>query len=162
MNINPEMAEAVANTPKRNKFGHKVKGELNRKTKTALDLIATAGVDPKTAYILASNGRTPSSASLSRLTQKVEKYSLQTASMQKLASSVVKDCLKGKEATYTVQKAVAGVGIVDMEEKIIPTWTNKLAAAAMVQDRVDPAVKRNENLNVNVDMHPVDLSKYLG
>ena len=77
-----EIAEVIANTPKRNQFGPKVRGELNRKTKTALDLIATTGVDPKTAYILASNGRSPSNASLSRLNQKVEKYSLQTATMQ--------------------------------------------------------------------------------
>ena len=43
-------------------------------------------------------------------------------------------------------------------EEIAPTWTNKIAAASMIYDRVEPVV--HQNLNVNATISPVDLSKY--
>lgn len=132
-------------------------GTLSRKTKTALNLAINHGVDPKTAITLASGGITPSATAVSNFKAKVAKYSLQAPGMQKLASNVVKDVLKGKVVTYSTQKAVAGVGIVDMEITERPTFTNQLAAAAMVMDRVEPIVKHNINVNANLDFLPFSL-----
>jgi hypothetical protein len=80
--------------------------------------------------------------------------------MQKLASRAVQDVLQGKVVEVDAVKILANGEKVPYVEKIVPTYTNKLAAAAMVADRVEPIVRQSVNLNIDVDICPVDLSRY--
>jgi hypothetical protein len=130
------------------------------KHQQAADLVVNHGVEPKDALILVT-GKNPDRASLSRFREKVNKYSLARPAMQKLAHKAVRDVLEGKEVEVKTQKVTPGGKIVEYTEKLIPSHTNRLAAAAMVADRVEPIVRQNINLNINTEVAPVDLSKYL-
>lgn len=153
--IEPEVVKKVKKGPK----GGKQPGVLATKTRKAVSLVVNHGVDPKDAYALV-NGKPPKRDALDNLREQVRKYSLQTPQMQRLARDAVKDALQGKEMRYDAVKILGNGAKVPYEEVIVPSYTNKLAAAAMVQDRVDPVVRRSENINVNVDCCPVDLSRY--
>lgn len=117
--------------------------KLKEKTRKAFDL-CDRGMEPKLALSVVNNGQPVTPTAVSLFKRKYEKYSLTTKKMQKLAHKAVQETLEMKE--------VNGV---------LPTVSNRISAAQMVVDRVDPIVKVNENHNVNVDLHPVDLSKYL-
>ena len=134
-------------------------GTLSGKMKKTIALAIDHGVEPKEAYMLV-NGKVPTPATATRVKQMVEKYSLQRPVMQKLANQAIKDTLEGKEARYDAVKVFSNGAKVPYQEVIAPSYTNKLAAAAMIYDRIDPLVRRSENLNVNVDCSPVDLAKY--
>lgn len=146
-NMEAEQAILVGQTKKK-------RPPLNNQTVKAIELIQQTGCEPKAAYFLAT-GRIPSQRSEYRLQEKVAKWSLQTPQMQKLATNAVKETLQMKPLKA---KDKEGNDVVIS----YPSHTNRIAAAAMVQDRVDPAVRRQENMNINVDLHPVDLDKYLG
>lgn len=135
-------------------------GALSHKTRKALALVIDHGVEPKEAYML-THGKAPSKDAIARLKQKCDKYSLQRPALQKLATNAVKDTLQGKEVRYDAVKILANGQKVPYQEVVVPSYTNKLAAAAMVHDRVDPVVRQNMNLNVNAEISPVDLTKYL-
>lgn len=79
-----------------------------------------------------------------QLNTKLNKYTLKSNKMQKLASNVIKNCMAGK--TW---------GTIDKIKD-----STAMMAAQMVYDRVEPAIKQTANLNVNVDITPFDLSKY--
>ena len=139
----------------------KPKGALAHNTKKALKLIVEHGVEPKDAYELV-NGREAGKQAITGLNAKVQEYSLQTVEMQRLAGRVVKNALKGKpvECTRTSIDKQTGQPI-EYIEKMYPSHTNMLAAASMVQDRVDPIVRQNINLNGNLaDYLPFELDKY--
>lgn len=159
--ISPPQADSAQKPAKKRTWGVQ-KGQLIGKCRKAVKLAAEHGVDVKEAMILSGYKEPLVSSRVSEMRKKVERYSLQTPQMQKLARDAVKDVLKGKEVTYTVSKAIPGIGVVDMEEKMIPSYSNKLAAAAMVVDRVDPAVKRVDSVQVSVslDYLPFDLGQY--
>lgn len=136
-------------------------GTLARKTKTALDLAINHGVDEKTALILAHGGKQVSPGAITQFKAKVAKYRLTAPNMVKLAHNAVKDALKDKAIEVQQQAFDKKTGeVVEYTEKIAPTWTNKLAAAAMVLDRNEPVVKVNHNVNVNLDFMPIDLEDY--
>lgn len=130
-----------------------------KKHQKAAELVLNHGVDEKTALMLAV-GKVPDSATLCRFREKVSKYSLARPALQKLASKAVQDTLQGKVVEIEAVKILANGDKVPYTEKIVPSYTNKLAAAAMVTDRTEPIVRQNMNLNVNVDIAPVDLSRY--
>lgn len=130
------------------------------KTQKAADLVVHHGVDPKTALML-TTGKVPDSGNLSRFNQKVSKYSLARPAMQKLAARAVQDTLSGKVVEIEAVKILGNGQKVPYIEKIVPSYTNKLAAAAMVADRTEPIIRQNVNLNINTEVAPVDLSKYL-
>jgi hypothetical protein len=139
----------------------KPKGALARNTKQTLKLIVDHGVEPKEAYSLV-NGRAPGKQTLTGIVQKAQEYSLQTDEMQRLASRVVKNTLKGKPMVCertTIDRKTGQV--IDYTDNQYPSHTNMLAAASMVQDRVDPIVRQNINLNGNLtDFLPFELDKY--
>jgi hypothetical protein len=60
-------------------------------------------------------------------------------------------------AQRTVKNVMSGTpwGSVDKIKD-----STALAAAQMVYDRVQPAIRQNVNLNINADISPVDLGKY--
>lgn len=117
------------------------------KTQMAADLVVCHGVDPKQALMLAT-GKTPDSGNLSRFKKKVNKYSLSRPSMVKKAFTAISD-------TLDMRPVVTSDG-----KEIFPSHTNRLAAAAMVADRVEPVVRQSLNLNLNADIAPVDLDRY--
>ena len=135
-------------------------GDLSHKTRKAIALVVDHGVAPKEAMILTGCAKTVNPQTISAFKGKVEKYSLQRPVMQKLAHQALRDTLEGKEARYDAVKVFSNGAKVPYQEVIVPSYTNKLAAAAMIYDRVDPLVRRSENLNVNVGCSPVDLEKY--
>lgn len=135
-------------------------GDLSHKTRKAIALVVDHGVEPKEAMVLTGCTKTVNPQSVSAFKGKVEKYSLQRPIMQKLAHQALRDTLEGKESRYDAVKVFSNGASVPYQEVIAPSYTNKLAAAAMVYDRVDPMIRRSENLSINVDCSPVDLEKY--
>lgn len=87
--------------------------------------------------------------------EKIKKKTLCKPAVVKKAHKAVLDTLEMKPIKRT--KKVKGVIV---EEEILPTHTNRLQAAQLVLDRVEPVVQRHENVNVNLDFSPIDLSQY--
>lgn len=127
-----------------------------QKTKDAIQLI-NAGLPIKQALQVTNFKKDITPETVSRWKKKYQKYSLTAPKIQKLAHNAVTDCLTN-QPIINKYKDKQGNEIV---EEIPPTWTNKIAAASMVYDRVEPVIRQNQNLNLNVDVHPVDLGMYL-
>jgi hypothetical protein len=133
--------------------------KLHGKTEKVLNLAVNHGVAAKDAFIFV-NGKPPSAGTLTSLKDKIAKYSLTAPGMVKLAHNALRDTLKGKEYGYDAVKILGNGEKIPYTEKIIPSYTNKLAAASMVFDRVEPIINRNVNLNINAEVDPVDLSEF--
>ena len=121
------------------------------KTKRALDLVANYGMEPKEALIMATGNTSPTSKTVLEFKEKVRNYVLSQPSMVKLAHKAVKDVLGMKPI-------VMGDG-----KEIIPSHTNRLAAASMVYDRVEPVIRQNMTLNVNAnlrDLCPAEVADF--
>ena len=129
------------------------------KTIKALNLM-DQGIDPKTALQITNFKPIISPNAVTNLKKKYEKWSLKSPKTVKLAHRAVLDCLAGETSEIKSQKIDRNGQVVEITETIAPTVTNKLAAAAMVYDRYEPVVRQNLNVNVNQDVHPVDLSRY--
>ena len=114
-----------------------------------------AGVEPEIAVKLLNNTNKPARSTVSLLKAKYGKYTLTAPKMQKLAHSAITDCLTDQPIKQ-VKRDKQGNEII---EEIPPTWTNKIAAASMVYDRVEPVIHKAESVSHHV-IHPVDLSKY--
>jgi len=120
-------------------------GRKSNKIAMAVGLITQSGVDPKDAYLIATGKDSCHPETIRRLEKTVEKWSLKHPDSLRSASKTIQSFAKGHD--------VNGVK---------PKDSTVLAAAQRIVDATDPVVKRSENLNVNVEMHPVDLEKYLG
>ncbi len=81
-----------------------------------------------------------------------------------------KEDLKKKHARYSLtkpklvklaHKAIEETLAMTEVNEVKPSYTNRLTAAQMVMDRVEPVVKVNHNLNVNANVDPVDLTAYM-
>lgn len=117
--------------------------KLMNKTLEAFKLVES-GLEPSEALKAVNYTRKISPQSVSVFKKKLKKYTLTNPTIIKLAHQAIKDCLNNKP----------------INGEIYPSHTNKLAAASMVYDRVEPTIKQTQNLNVNVDCHPVDLSRW--
>ena len=93
-----------------------------------------------------------------RLAQKAVKDTLKMAAVKTGNQVLCPEC-KGKAKEESICALCNDVGLVN--ESIVPTTTNRLAAAQMVMDRVDPVIRQNMNLNLNATVDPVDLSTYM-
>ena len=167
----PRLAHTKGFTRKGAPIPTKPKGTLNKTTRKALKLIVEHNLDPREAYTLV-NGKEPTQCALEGIRSKISDYSLKTDEMQRLAGSVVKNALKGKPlktSKLIIDKATGRPVMreddptqpLEYIEKVYPSHTNMLAAASMVQDRVDPIVRQNINLNGNLaDFLPFELDKY--
>ena len=82
-----------------------------------------------------------------KLQQKYTQYSLTAPKIVQQASKVYENALKGKKLTR------------NSDDK--PSNSQVLQVAKEVMDRQHPKVTINQNLNVNVDLDPVDLADYL-
>lgn len=130
-------AKTVINRPKH-----------NASTLRALNLM-DKGVNVRDAHKLATGQEKTSAQSLSALNKKFKQHSLTRPDIVKLAHRAVKETLKMVEVVNS------------KGEVTTPSHTNRLAAAQMVMDRAEPVVKVNHNLNINAEISPVDLSKYM-
>lgn len=130
---------------------------LYQKTLDAIQIVES-GISPQKALQLVNNGRKVSDTSVSTFKAKLKKHSLTQPKVVKLAHKALIDCLKGETSSYTAEKVTKDGDVVTYQEVIAPTITNKVAAASLVYDRYEPAVR--QNLNINVDVHPVDLSQF--
>lgn len=114
------------------------------------------GLHAKDAYKLVKGRDDISIVSQSRLRAKYKQWSLTSPQMQKLAHHAIKDTLKLQPLVVSKLDAQGN----EVIEKIYPSHTNRIAAAAMVADRVDPVVRQNLNVNANIDISPVNLDNY--
>jgi hypothetical protein len=83
--------------------------------------------------------------------------------MVKLAHEAVKDTLQGKEARYDAVKVFSNGNREEYQEVIVPSYTNKLAAASMIYDRIEPLRGQQGNqapqftqVNISVYANPSD------
>ena len=114
------------------------------KTIQAMKLVSI-GETPANALKLVNNQKTITSGAVAHFNKKLRNYSLTRPEIVKLARNAVKDCLQDKP----------------INNETYPTYSNKLAAAIMVYDRIEPVIKQNLNVNVNTELHPIDLSKFI-
>lgn len=119
------------------------------KTLQAAKLVMDHGVEPKEALILASGNKQPTRQAVHHFKEKLNKLALSSPKMQKLARSAIQETLEMKP--------------IDIGEgkQMFPSHTNRLAAAAMVADRVDPVIRTNLNINAEVDA-PIDVDALRG
>jgi hypothetical protein len=115
---------------------------ITDKTKEVLEYMSM-GLPAKKAYQLAKPGKEITRQHEHRIQKMFEKWAVNSPKLQKLAHLAIKDTLEMKEI-----------------EGIKPTVTNRLTAVQMVLDRTEPVIKINHNLNANIEISPVDLSKY--
>jgi hypothetical protein len=114
--------------------------ELSPKEK-AFDYLRGTGETVKSAA--EAIGRSKSTGTL--IAKKVKVLSLSAPSTVNSAVRTIKNLASGK-AARPGQDA--------------PPPSVTLAAAKEITDRAEPKVTMNQNLNINVDISPVDLSKY--
>ncbi len=112
--------------------------ELSPK-ETAFDYLRGTGETVKTAA--EAIGRSKSTGTL--IEKKVKVLSL-------TAPSAV------NSAVRTIKRFAKGQAVNGLE----PPPSVTLAAAKEITDRAEPKVNLNQNMNINVDISPVDLSKY--
>jgi hypothetical protein len=137
-------------------------GTLNRTTKKALSLCATTGIEPREALTLVNNGRIPAKETINNLKVNLDKYRLSHPRMVKLARNVVLETLKGNGRDNVTQAFSKTTGeVVDIVEHLSPSFTNQLAAAQMVYDRSDPVVHQALNINLNAEVSPVELGRWM-
>ena len=168
-------APGAKTRPHTTKTGKKVqlpikpKGTLDKTTRKAIKLVLEHNLEPKDAWELV-HGRKASSSAVLNLKSKCHDYSLQTEEMRRLSARVVENALRGKPLKTTRPLIDKATGLplrddqgqpIEIIEKQYPSHTNMLGAASMVQDRVDPVVRQNLNVNVNLaDFLPFELDKY--
>ena len=125
--------------------GGRKAGYMNKATAQAVGMIVNSGVDPEHALMIATGKDSVHPRAVRRIKDKVAKWSLKHPSALAGASKTIQAFAKGRDVNG-----------------IIPKDSTVLAAAQRIVDASDPVIKRSENLNISVDMHPVDLDKYLG
>jgi hypothetical protein len=134
--------------------------EIYSKTQEMTKLVLEHGIDEKTAYTLVK-GHPPTDSSLSRFKDKVQKFSVTAPPMVKDARNVLRNAMRFK-AVEIEQEAVNRKGeVVQYTERIIPSYTNALAAASMVLDRDQPVVHKSVSMTGNVSISPVDFLDYM-
>lgn len=107
--------------------------KYQQKTIAAIKMIDN-GVDAKTALQIVNNKDNIHPQTVYNLKKNYKKYSLTHPKLIKLAHNAVKDCLTDQPI---ISKRTDRQGQEIIEENA-PTWANKIAAASMVYDRVEP------------------------
>lgn len=95
-----------------------------------------------------------------QLKKRLDQTSIVTKTMKRLAKRAVKETLEMKPVMIITEKK--NKDGTPASVAVYPTHTNRLTAASMVLERAEPVIQHVEshNLNVQLDMSPVDLSKY--
>lgn len=132
-------------------------GKLLQKTLDAIKL-CEAGLSPREALQCANMTTRISAGAVSNFKAKMKKHSLTDPGMVLAMSSQVKRILKARARQEGHTKVTATGQVIYYTDNVYPTDSNILAACAMVADRVEPIIHQVANLNLNVDLSPVDLS----
>ena len=133
-------------------------GSIQRKTLEYFRL-REMGLEKNCAFKLSSGKDKFTVQAVCQAEVKFKKWSLARPKLIKLAEKAVEATLKMSPVEMEVFNPKTG----EVENiKQYPSFTNRLAAAAMIADRADPIIKKTENLNINADLAvPIDLSAYL-
>ena len=118
--------------------------KLAKKTVEALELVFDHGIEPRKALIMASGNPRPHYNTVHQFKAKCKKWGIERPAAQKIAH------------TALIQFA-AGRPVNGIEPKSIDVR----AAAERIIDQTTPVMRRTEALNINMDISPVDLSRYL-
>ena len=135
----PESAETAENQP-----------NYKRKTLEAIRLVQ-AGADPETALRITNSKERISERAIYNLKEKCRKYSLTHPKLVKLAHNAVKDCLTDQPI---ISKRTNKQG-QEIIEETTPTWANKIAAASMVYDRVEPTKQSPDVINNSLTINAI-------
>ena len=103
------------------------------------------GLSSEQARTLVKGSKPITKDGLVKINQKYNKWALTNPKRVKKASKIVDNVLSGKPLVKDGDK---------------PTNNQILKVVQDIQDRVEPKITRQENLNINVDLSPIDLSKY--
>jgi hypothetical protein len=100
----------------------------------------------------------------SKLISPAYKALQETLKMKPLQTNEYKTCpsCKGKEnerPEAAICLICKGRGVLRVE--IYPNHATRIEAAKMVYERFDPAIKHQANINVNMDVDPVEMARYL-
>jgi len=131
--------------------------KVYKKTAAAIAMM-DSGMDAKTALQVVNNTPRPAKATIYSLQAKHRDHTLTAPSTVKLAESQLKRILRAKAKREDHTKVMGNGEVVVYTDNIYPTDTNIIAAAGMVYDRYEPAVKMQASLNMAVDV--VDLSTF--
>lgn len=118
--------------------------KLAGKTKQAMQLVIDHGVDPRKALMMVTGNPAPHRNTVNNFKKKCAKWSIEHPSTQKIAHK-------------TLAAFASGQGVNGIEPKSIDVR----AAAERIIDQCTPVVRQVQNMNLNVDFAPVDLSRYL-
>ena len=135
----PESAQTTEKQPK-----------YKQKTIEAIRLVQT-GADPETALRITNGKNKISERAIFNLKEKCRKYTLTNPRLVKLAHNAVKDCLTDQPI---ISKRTDKQGLEIIEETA-PTWANKIAAASMVYDRVEPTRQTPEVVNQSLTINAI-------
>jgi len=123
------------------------------KTIEAFKLVE-AGLKPKEALQAVNYTNKISAQSVSEFKKKLKRYSLTHPKLLKLAHNAVKDCLTD-QPIISKRKDKQGQEII---EENAPTWANKIAAASMVYDRVEPTRQSPEIVNQSLTINAIPIA----
>lgn len=117
---------------------------MMKKTQEAIKLVCEHGLDPERALQIVNNKTTISRGSVHNLNKHVAKWSIERPAAQKIAHS-------------TLLKFASGNAVNGIEPKAVDVR----ACAERIIDQSTPVTRRTESVNINVDVCPVDLGRYL-
>ena len=120
------------------------------KTIEAFKLVE-AGLKPKEALQAVNYTNKISGQSVSEFKKKLKRYSLTHPKLLKLAHNAVKDCLTDQPI---ISKRTNKQG-QEIIEETTPTWANKIAAASMVYDRVEPTKQSPDVINNSLTINAI-------
>lgn len=117
---------------------------MMKKTEEAIKLVVEHGIEPLKALMIVNKKDTISRGSVHNLNKHVAKWSIERPAAQKIAHS-------------TLLKFASGNSVNGIEPKAVDVR----ACAERIVDQSTPVTRRTESVNINVDVCPVDLSRYM-
>lgn len=138
--------------------------EIEKYKPTTIEVLKAMdrGMTAKEATLLVKGKANLCEAAEYKIKEKYRKWSLASPAMQKAAHLAVRETLTMKPLEERTTSIIDDKEVTTIK-RIYPSHTNRLAAAAMVADRVEPIVRQNLNLNLNADIKdliPAEVSGY--
>lgn len=143
MDFLPDDIQPVQEQAKKYPGGRKA-GGVNAKTQQVIEMVVEHGMEPRKALMIVHDDPNPSRHQLRRIKEKVARWSIERPAAQKIAHS-------------TLLKFASGNAVNGIEPKAVDVR----ACAERIIDQSTPITRRTESININVDVHPVDLSQFM-
>ena len=119
--------------------------EILKSTEQIIELV-NSGIDIEKAYKLVKPHRELTAQVKRNMLEKAAKYSLSNPKRVKTATIALDKILKGE--------------YLDKDKTIKPNSSTIIKAIEMIKDREEPKITINQNLNVSLDLSPINLDKY--